>query len=146
MNSYREAAEGMAGVLRSILRHGREVYPDATAILTRFEQFNAPDRQVQMFAPPARPGRPYVAQDTSIQAAKALSKSTADSIEKAVFRFLESRADRGATDQEIASALQIHEGTCRARRVSLTAQGAVLDSGHRRKTRSGRDAIVWVAR
>lgn len=48
-----------------------------------------------------------------------------------------------ATDEELANALTLSGNTCRPRRVELVDLGLVEDSGERRKTASGRNAVVW---
>jgi hypothetical protein len=62
-----------------------------------------------------------------------------------VLELVDRRGECGATDEEIASALRMLESTARARRVELRDGGQVRDCGLRRKTRSGRPAIVWMA-
>ena len=62
-----------------------------------------------------------------------------------VFGFIDGRGECGATDEEIAIALRMRRSTARARRVELRDGGQVRDVGRRRKTQSGRDAIVWMA-
>lgn len=48
-----------------------------------------------------------------------------------------------ATDEELATTLTLSGNTCRPRRVELVDLGLVEDSGERRKTASGRNAVVW---
>lgn len=48
-----------------------------------------------------------------------------------------------ATDEELANLLTLSGNTCRPRRVELVELGIVEDSGNRRKTASGRNAVVW---
>lgn len=50
----------------------------------------------------------------------------------------------GLTDEEGVAATGIPASTWRPRRVELVEMNLVADSGVRRKTRSGRDAVVWV--
>ena len=50
----------------------------------------------------------------------------------------------GATDIEIAEALGLAENTARPRRYELEKNGSIIDSGERRRTPSGRAAIVWM--
>ena len=89
---------------------------------------------------------PHVADsDTSIRAAiEALED--ADTQRGEVWRFLVSRKDHGATDEEIQIALKMNPSTERPRRVELVAKSLVADGAIRRKTSSGRWAVVWVAR
>lgn len=61
-----------------------------------------------------------------------------------VFQFILSRGLSGATLEEIHLTLGIPENTARPRRKELEAKGWVIDSGRRRTTRAGRDAIVWI--
>ena len=49
----------------------------------------------------------------------------------------------GATDEEIQLGLGMNPSTQRPRRVELVEGGWIEDSGERRKTRSGRSAVVW---
>ena len=48
-----------------------------------------------------------------------------------------------ATDQEMQEGVPMDPSTQRPRRVELVRMGIVRDSGEKRKTRSGRQAIVW---
>ena len=48
-----------------------------------------------------------------------------------------------ATDEELANITSLSGNTCRPRRVELVELGLVEDSGLRRKTASGRNAVVW---
>jgi len=50
----------------------------------------------------------------------------------------------GCTDEELAEALQLKEGTVRARRCELRDSGVITDSGQRRKTKAHRNAVVWI--
>ena len=51
----------------------------------------------------------------------------------------------GATDEEMQIALVMPANTQRPRRIELWRLGLIRDSGERRKTKSGRKAVVWVA-
>lgn len=53
-------------------------------------------------------------------------------------------ASGGATDQETEAALGMIHETASARRHALRQKGFVRDSGLRRKTPRGRDAVVWI--
>jgi transcription initiation factor IIE alpha subunit len=61
-----------------------------------------------------------------------------------VYDFLVERGDNGATDEEVAWQLGLNPNTARPRRIELVAAKLVVDSGRRRKTRSGDKAAVWV--
>jgi len=81
---------------------------------------------------------------TSRAAADAIEPS-AHTLRAAVLRYLRGQGSRGATDEEITLALDLNPSTARPRRIELQQAGWVYDSGHTRQTRSGRDAVVWVA-
>lgn len=49
----------------------------------------------------------------------------------------------GAIDEEIEEALDLKHQTASARRRELVLAGLVRDSGQRRRTSSGRRAVVW---
>lgn len=86
--------------------------------------------------------------DTSVRAAAAMLAQVGN-LRWQVLHFLRSRGAEGATDNEMMEVLSEFTGhpgaTFRPRRIELTAQGLVKDSGKKRKTRSGRQAVVWVA-
>lgn len=52
----------------------------------------------------------------------------------------------GLTDQEIQHATNLDPSTERPRRGELVDAGLIYDSGRKRRTLSGRRAIVWVAK
>ena len=54
------------------------------------------------------------------------------------------RGSQGATDEEIQDYLGLAANTERPRRIELWDMGLIRDSGTMRKTRSGRNARVWV--
>ena len=66
-------------------------------------------------------------------------------LQAAVLGFVEERGPRGATDEEIRLGLELSGDTARARRCELRDAGLIVDSGRRRKTRTGRRAVVWVS-
>lgn len=51
----------------------------------------------------------------------------------------------GLTDEEMQADLRMDGSTQRPRRVELVNAGLVEDSGEKRRTRSGRWAVVWRA-
>jgi len=79
--------------------------------------------------------------DTSEAAAIRLDP---ESLEAAVFAAI-ARSSNGCTDDEIEVMLQLSHQTTSARRRTLVLKHRVRDSGLRRQTRSGRQAVVWVA-
>lgn len=79
--------------------------------------------------------------DTAVKAAET-AFPRAGSKRREVLEFVAGRGDRGATDHEIESALDmVHQ----PRRKELEQRGLVFDSGRRRKTPRKSEAIVWVA-
>ena len=89
---------------------------------------------------------PYVKNSsTSKEAAKSMEK-VAPAILWRVFGFIARQNERGATDDEIEAALDLRHQTASARRRELVLKGLVDDSGEKRRTRSGRNATVWVAK
>jgi hypothetical protein len=62
-----------------------------------------------------------------------------------IYEWLVRRNTFGGTDEEIQIALHLDAGTARARRVELVRMKLIVDSGTKRKTRSGRPARVWRA-
>lgn len=83
--------------------------------------------------------------DTSKAAADSLSDGTAKALREIVYRHLLERDARGATDDEMEAALGMRHQTLSARRRELVIKGLAIDSGDKRKTRSGRSATVWFA-
>ncbi len=78
--------------------------------------------------------------ETSLEAAVVLAKTSARALERRVFDALEADPH---TDQELEELLELPGNTVRPRRRSLVQRGLVHDTGLRRKTHSGRRAIVW---
>lgn len=68
----------------------------------------------------------------------------ADRLRANVARLLASRGHHGATDEEMAAALGLRLQTLTPRRWELAKEGRCYDSGARRPTSSGAEAIVWV--
>ncbi len=60
-----------------------------------------------------------------------------------ILDYIASRPDYGATDDEIIVALNIRHQSAGPRRLELFEGGWIEDSGIRRRTVSGKDAIVW---
>lgn len=80
---------------------------------------------------------------TSREAAKSIAKSS-QTFKSMVHSFIKTSGDYGCTDEEIQTSLEMNPSTQRPRRVDLVRDGVVEDSGKQRKTRSGRNAVVWV--
>jgi hypothetical protein len=88
-------------------------------------------------------GAPYAkGSDTSREAAESLSNT--GTLRALVLAAIRLRNGRGATDQELQEALNLPVNVQTPRRWELVNMGLVRDSGQRRKTRSGRNATVWV--
>jgi len=79
--------------------------------------------------------------DTSEEAAESIAKDT-QRLRRLVYE--EIRESGGLSCDEIEERLGMKHQTCSARVHDLHALGRIRDSGMRRKTRSGRNAIVWV--
>jgi hypothetical protein len=90
-------------------------------------------------------GAPYSNETTSKEAARAIVPSAA-TLRSQILRFLQQRAEHGATDLEISAALNMKLSTVNPRRGELVDGGKVADSGKRRKTPSNRQSIVWVVK
>lgn len=82
--------------------------------------------------------------DTSEAAAHQI-KSSALTQRQRVHQYIKEQGDLGATDNEIQIALDMISNTEQPRRRELVLKGQIMDSGHRRKTKAGRMAVVWVA-
>jgi len=81
---------------------------------------------------------------TSIAARKSISGSTARTLRSQVFKYVALQGGLGATIEEISINTDIKLQTVCARRNELGKSKLVIDSGIRRRTSSGRTAIVWV--
>jgi predicted transcriptional regulator len=86
----------------------------------------------------------YAQRDTSFAAAK-LFEPKAGTLRAKVLAELQVRGSFGATCDEIEQAFGMSHQTVSARVRELSMGGKIRDSGGRRPTRSGRNAICWVA-
>lgn len=86
---------------------------------------------------------PHSNPTTSREAARRMTMSAA-TVRRRILRRLASWEQRGWTDEELCDYLGLSANTVRPARNALVARTLVRDSGRTRKTRSGRDAIVWV--
>lgn len=78
--------------------------------------------------------------DTSWESAKAV----APNFSARMLKILEKISTVGGmTDEEGQYGLEIDGNSYRPARVTLAKHGLILDSGERRKTHSGRNAVVW---
>lgn len=82
--------------------------------------------------------------ETSVAAAEAI-KPDKESLRRHLLEWLQERGLTGATDEEAQDALGMDGNTERPRRRECEDAGLVRDSGTKRRTRSGREAVVWRA-
>ena len=82
------------------------------------------------------------AQRTSIEAAVKVLPRTG-SLRRTVYDYINRQGLRGATDQEMESALRIDGNTIRPTRLSLVRDGYIIDTGTTRKNSHGNECIVW---
>lgn len=80
--------------------------------------------------------------ETSREAAESLTNT--ETLRALVLSAIRLRNGRGATDQELQEVLNLPPNVETPRRWELVNMGLVRDSGNRRKTRSGRNATVWI--
>ncbi len=85
---------------------------------------------------------PHNGTETSRAAADRI-RSSAPNMRTAILRHLSERGQAGATDEELQTTLGLRVQTETPRRGELVKLGLVRDSGRRRPTISGRQAIVW---
>lgn len=83
--------------------------------------------------------------ETSTQAAHQI-ENAASTLRGKVYREILSTGEYGITDEGLQTRLAMNPSTERPRRVELVERGLVFDSGNKRKTISGRAAVVWRAR
>jgi hypothetical protein len=86
---------------------------------------------------------PFSDWDTSFQAAESVQDITGR-LRLICYRFIFACKAHGATCDEVEVALDLRHQTASARLYELKNQRAIVDSGWRRPTRSGRSAAVWV--
>ena len=91
---------------------------------------------------PADP--PYQRHSTTSRDASRQIVPNQGSLKAIVHNYIKSCGTRGCTDEEAQIELDMNPSTQRPRRVELVRDGMVIDSGRQRKTRSGRNATVWV--
>jgi hypothetical protein len=91
--------------------------------------------------PPSRRKGPQTSKDAAASVEPFAGKLCRDQL-----NFIASQGEHGATDKESQAALGLSSDTQVPRRWELCRHGLVVDSTRRRKTPSGRNAIVWVLR
>ncbi len=67
-----------------------------------------------------------------------------NALQTRVLRFIKAGKRYGATCDEAEEGLRMRHQTASARVYELRLMNLIVDSGTRRRTRSGRTAIVWV--
>ena len=82
-------------------------------------------------------------QETSLEAFRS-QKDKAPNDELKILSWIKG-SEVGATCDEVESCLRIIHQTASARIRDLRGRGKLVDTGSRRKTRTGRSAIVWRA-
>ena len=87
---------------------------------------------------------PAAPTDTSLEAAHSVSRGGKATRDRDRVHRLLARCTGGLTDDEIGATLELGGNSVRPRRRELVERGLVADSGDRRKTATGRRAIVWV--
>ncbi len=90
------------------------------------------------------PTLPYQRHSATSREAAELAVPLSGKYRLKVLLHLQSRGEEGSTDEEMQLALEMNPSTQRPRRGELVTKGLVRDSGVRRKTRTGRAAVVWV--
>jgi len=91
------------------------------------------------------PYLPYVDESETSKQAADLIEPKASALLGKVLAFLRNKGEYGATDEEMQDQMPIPPSTQRPRRIDLVNRGLVMDSGLTRKTKAGRNAVVWVA-
>ena len=82
--------------------------------------------------------------DTS-DAAAAAASAFVGTHEQRILAFLDSAGSKGGTKDEIGTGTGLAAIAVSRRMKALQERGRVLDSGMRRKTPAGKEAIVWVS-
>ncbi len=92
------------------------------------------------------PYLPFQAHSPTSRRAAVEGESAAETQRKRVLMFLQDIGESGATDEEMQLGLGMVGNTQRPRRVELFRADLICDSGRTRPTRSGRLAVVWMAK
>ena len=87
---------------------------------------------------------PFQRHSTTSKAAAGAIEPKTNALQARVYARLRHCAAYGATDEELQDFLRLNPSTERPRRIELVAKHLVKDSGRTRKTRSGREAVVWI--
>lgn len=90
--------------------------------------------------PPAHHSAPKGTSEVAAEMIKPLSRSRRE----LVFNVIKDAGSNGLTDEEGAAATGLSAQSYTPRRNELVKLGSVVDTGRRRRTRSGRRAAVWM--
>lgn len=83
---------------------------------------------------------------TSLEAAhQARESGLAERGRELVWAALSAAGSHGLCDEEIAEITRLNPSTARPRRIELLRMGRIIESGLR-KTKSGRNAVVWMTK
>lgn len=88
---------------------------------------------------------PFQAHSRTSKAAAIAAGPNANMLRLRVLEFISACGSEGATDDEVQIGLEMNPSTQRPRRIELERDGFVSDSGRKRPTRTGRNAVVWIA-
>lgn len=87
---------------------------------------------------------PHVLGSETSQAAAESMREHAGKQEQSVLAAIVERGPVGATTDELETQLGLSHQSASARVSTLKKQGAIVENGQRRKTRSGRNAAVYI--
>lgn len=87
---------------------------------------------------------PFVSGSVTSLAAAESMKPASSTYRRLVLQVLRQHP-LGLTDEEIVGLTGLNPSTARPRRIELLTMGAIRDSGTTRKTKSGRQATVWLS-
>jgi hypothetical protein len=93
-----------------------------------------------------QPDLPFVAHSETSRAAAESMEPAAGTLRAHVLGYIRETAEAGATDEQIQDGMELPANTERPRRRELQRAGLIRDSGQTRPTKSGRAAVVWVAK
>lgn len=95
------------------------------------------------YRPDANRPAPNSGRGTSAKAAGAIFPRTG-TLRRRVLDAVGAAGEHGATDDDLLASTGLPPNTLRPRRWELVSGGWVVDSGRKRPTASGQDAVVWV--
>jgi len=88
---------------------------------------------------------PFVAGSSTSQAAATSINGSAATLRNTVLATIRAAGPNGMTCDEVEQALSMRHQTASARIRELSLRNQVFDSTRRRRTRSNRTAVVWLA-